>query len=134
LTDREWFLIVLMFSIQFSNHFWLWLSVSCSNTKWIVFFILDPCFCHRCKVTWKLVSWVWVHLNWCKSGFHLFIFLIIFYFGWVEVYEIQNNMCFSYLIHDFVTAEKLLGILCLVCECIWIDEREQFPTVLMWWI
>jgi len=44
-------------------HFYFWLSQSYSNTKQYVFFILEPWCCHHCKITWKLLSFVLVHMN-----------------------------------------------------------------------
>jgi len=49
----------------------------------------------------------------------------------IIVPEVNIHHVFS---HDFVTAVKLLGNNFMMCDSIWITEREWFPTVLMCWI
>jgi len=49
-----------------------------------------------------------------ESDFHLLSYgesnyQIIFAFGWVQDLQTVNDKCFTYLIHDFITAVKLFG-------------------------
>jgi len=107
---------------QISNYHCIWLSGRSSNNKCYMFFILEP--------------WVCQHMNYWKKCFPIVLMC------WIQI---SNHFCFwmserssnikqyVFLLCEpsFCHCYKVGGNKFLLCESIWITERECFPAVLM---
>jgi len=93
--------------------------------------------CYCCKITWKLVSGVWEHMNYWET-----VVSKCFLMCWIQFWNqfgfwlsgrSSNRKQYVFFIVEqwFCYCCKLLGNYFLVCESIWTTESEWFPAHLM---
>jgi len=105
------------------------MSFSCLNHDYAtaVQLLIISLFCVRAYEYWKRT----VPIVSCAES-NSQINLAFSYMQALQIqYQIQYNMSFSCLNHDFATAIQLLGNQFLVCECIFIIERGWYSIFLM---
>jgi len=87
-TERKWSPTILMWWIHLSRCCNFWLCGSSLKWSLTVFFIMEPWFCWLFKVSWKILSCMWMYMNWKIVVFYNFDVLnpkikIILAFDWV---------------------------------------------------
>jgi len=88
------------------------------------FFIIEPWFFYSYKITWKLLSCMWMYTKcWNRVVSYNLNVLNPFIktFGWVKVLQMESH-CIFHKGTMICVLTKLLGNYSHVCGCIWIAE------------
>ena len=92
-----------------------------------MFFILQPWFCHFCKVTWKLLLSVWEHMNYWKRMFSIC-------FGVLN----PNIKSFLLLVQWKIIKHKIVAVLLLepsfghCCKVDWKLDSDMWEQMDNW--